>query len=463
MNRQHFILLGGVTVAVLAAGIGGFVLGHGGGDDHPVSASSGTRKPLYWVAPMDPSYHSDKPGKSPMGMDLIPVYANGEKGAAPSDVQISPAVVNDLGVRTATVKQGTLAHRIEAVGYVGYDEDLVSSINTRADGWIEKLYVKAEGDTIRKGQPLYELFSPKLATAESEYLTALASGMSSLVSASRARLEALGFGPDQIQALAKNRKAANRVARYADTGGVVTKLGVQEGAYVMPATEVMKIADLSKVWVLVEVDQSAAAILSVRQNAIATFDAFPGQRWNGVIDYIYPDINPVTRTVKVRVRFDNLNRRLQPNMYAHIAIDAAPKSDAVFIPSSALIETGNSERVAIALGNGRFDICPVVAGFTSGDNVEILKGLAAGQKVVVSSQFLIDSEANVDAAALRLGSEKPGCKSPQSTGPAAIDPSKASKPGPGNMKMPNMPGMPGMPGMKDMPNMAPSGATRGPK
>jgi len=457
MNRQHFLLLSGVAAAVLLAGIGGFVLGHRGGGDQTVSAAGSERKPLYWVAPMDPSYHSDKPGKSPMGMDLIPVYANGDKGTAPSDVQISPAVVNDLGVRTATVEQGTLAHRIEAVGYVGYDEDLVSSINTRADGWIEKLYVKADGDAIRKGQPLYELFSPKLATAETEYLTALTSGMSSLVSASRARLEALGFGSGQIEALAKSKKATNRVARYADTGGVVTKLGVQEGAYVMPMTEVMKIADLSKVWVLVEVDQGAAAALNVGQKVKATFDAFPGQNWNGVIDYVYPDINPVTRTVKVRVRFDNPDRRLQPNMYAHIAIDAAPKSDAVFIPSSALIETGNSERVAVALGDGRFDICPVVAGFQSGNNVEILKGLVAGQKVVVSSQFLIDSEANVDAAALRLGSEKPGCTSPQPMGSKMIDPSKSSKPGAGNMNMPSMPNM------KDMPNMAPTNATRGPK
>ncbi|WP_428390951.1 efflux RND transporter periplasmic adaptor subunit [Lichenicoccus sp.] len=453
MTRQRVVFLGSVAAIGLLAGIGGFFVGHAGVEKPTVVASSGARKPLYWVGPMDPSFRSDKPGKSPMGMDLIPVYADADKSAAASNVHVSPDVIDDLGVRTATVKQGLLAHRIEAVGYVGYDEDLVSSINTRADGWIEKLFVKAEGDTIKQGQPLYEMFSPKLATAESEYLTAMSSGMPSLLSGSRARLRALGFGPSQIEALAKGRKAGDRVARYADTSGVLIKLGVREGAYVMPATEVMKIADLSKVWVLVEVDQSRVATLDVGQKATATIDAFPGQSWNGVIDYIYPDINATTRTVKVRVRFDNPDRRLRPNMYAHVVIDAAPKADAVFIPSSALIETGDSERVAVALGGGRFDICPVVAGFQAGSNTEILKGLEAGQKVVVAAQFLIDSEANVDAAALQFGSEKAACKTRPSTELAATARPGTTRSGPANGKMP---GMPGMPGMKDMPAMPPA-------
>ncbi|MHB8884372.1 MAG: efflux RND transporter periplasmic adaptor subunit [Methylovirgula sp.] len=399
-----------VLAVISVAGLSGYWLGHRGNSSGLNSISNGEGKPLYWVAPMDPTYRRNKPGKSPMGMDLVPVYADRDRGSSPSDVQISPAVVDNLGVRTASVKQGTLAHHIEAVGYVGYDEDLVTSINTRADGWIEKLNVKAVGDTVHPGQRLYELFSPKLATAESEYLTALTSSMPSLITASRERLLALGFVADQIQSLAKTKKLSNLVARYAEHGGVVTKLGIREGAYVQPATEVMKISDLSKVWVLAEVDESDAAELSAGQKVVAQFDAFPGRKWDGSIDYVYPDINPVTRTGKVRLRFANPDKKLQPNMYARVVILAEPKRNVVFIPSSALIQTGRSQRVAVALGSGRFDICPVVAGFESGDNIEILKGLTAGQKVVIESQFLIDSEANLDASAIRMGANKPGCK-----------------------------------------------------
>ncbi|MDE2352294.1 MAG: efflux RND transporter periplasmic adaptor subunit [Alphaproteobacteria bacterium] len=435
------ILFGAVAgAALLAAGAGGYFLGHRGGSAETQTASSAPT-PLYWVSSMDPSYRRDKPGKDSMGMDLVPVYASA--GAAASDVTISPAVVQQLSVQTAAVREGPLARRIEAVGYVGYDEDLVTSINTRADGWIEKLHVKAEGDAVRKGELLYELFSPKLATAEQEYLTALASNMPSLIGASRERLLALGFAPDQIRELARRRKTSDRVARYAEQSGVVASLGVREGAYVMPATQVMKIAELSSVWVLVEVDESDTAALKTGQSVTARFEAFPGEVWTGTIDYIYPDLVSATRTVKLRLRFANTDYRLQPNMYAHVTIDSAPQN-AVYIPASALIRTGQSERVALALGQGRFDICPVVAGFQTGGDVEILKGLRVGQRVVVSSQFLIDSEANVDEASLRISGGKPACRA-SSQAPAPMNM-------PMNMKMP-----PGAPPMK-----MPAGGTPSP-
>jgi len=433
------ILFGAVAgAALLAAGVGGYFLGDHGGSAETQTVGS-AHKPLYWVSSMNPSYRSSKPGKDPMGMDLVPVYAENDSGAAASDVKISPAVVQQLGVQTAAVKQGPLAWHIEAVGYVGYDEDLVTSINTRADGWIEKLNVKAEGDAVRKGALLYELFSPKLATAEQEYLTALSSDMPSLIGASRERLRALGFTPAQIRDLGRRRKTSDRVARYAEQSGVVTSLGVREGAYVMPATQVMKIADLSTVWVLAEVDESDAAALKIGQSVTARFDAFPGETRKGVIDYIYPDIVSATRTVKLRLRFVNADGRLRPNMYAHVAIDSAPQT-AVYIPASALIRTGQSERVALALGQGRFDICPVVAGFETGGNVEILKGLGAGQRVVVSSLFLIDSEASIDEAALHISGGKPACHAPSH---ASTPMDMKMPPGAPPMEMP-----PGAPPMK---------------
>jgi len=413
MNKFRLISIA-VIVALLAAAAGYFAgkRGNSLGDADRMSTPSAItehRKVLYWKGPMDPNFRSDKPGKSPMGMDLVPVYADDGGSGAASDVKIDPAVVNNLGVRTVEVQRGSLSNRLEAVGYVGYDEDTITSINTRADGWVEKLAVKSTGDAVRPGQVLYELFSPKLATAEREYLTDLASGSQSLIAASRERMHALGFTAVQIEQLTRAGKVSDRVARRAETAGVVMSLGVSEGAYVMPATQVMKLADLSTVWILVEVDQSDAALLRTGQQAVAVLDAFPGRRWQGAIDYIYPDINPMTRTVKVRLRFANPDRRLQPNMYAYVTLQAVPRHDVVYVPNLALIRTGGSERVVVALGDGRFDVCPVETGTTSGDEVEILKGLQAGQRVVVSAQFLIDSEANVDAAALRLGSGKPGC------------------------------------------------------
>lgn len=428
MMKSRWILL---VIIVLLALIAGYIVGRRGNaiGDHNTATGAATitsrRKVLYWKAPMDPNFHSDKPGKSPMGMDLVPVYADNNGSGEASDVRIDPIMVNNLGVQTAEVVRGPLAHQLPLVGYVSFDEDTFTSINTRADGWIEKLAVKSVGDTVHAGQMLYELFSPKLATAEREYLTALASNSPSLIAVSRERMRALGFTEAQIRQLERTRQISDRVARYADAPGVVVMLGVNEGAYVMPATQIMQLADPQTVWMLVEVDESQAALLHVGQKADATFDAFPGQRWQGVVDYVYPALNAMTRTVKARLRFDNPSLRLQPNMYGHVTIEAAtqhdeaaaPSSASVYIPNLALIRTGTSQRVIVALGNGRFDVCPVEAGLTSGDQAQILRGLRAGQRVVTSAQFLIDSEANVDAAALNYGSAKPGC----SEAPSAVN------------------------------------------
>lgn len=423
MNKSRVIPL--ALIAVLLALGAGYFLGRRGSVPNAHDTSSATvsaetkPKVLYWKAPMDPNFRGDKPGKSPMGMELVPVYANDSNASGDSDVRISPDVVNNLGVRTALVAQGSVSQQLLAVGYVGYDEDTITSINTRADGWIEKLAVKSAGDTVRAGQLLFELFSPKLATAEREYLTALASGSQSLIAASGERMRSLGFTVGQIRQLKRTRKVSDRVARYAESSGIVMSLGVSEGAYVMPATQIMKLADLHSVWVMAEVEGSDAGLLHVGQKAVAEFDAFPGLKWHGAIDYVYPDLSAMTRTVKVRVRFANSDLQLQPNMYARVTIQSQPQLNRITIPTQALIRTGQGQRVIVALGDGRFDVCPVQAGFSSGDRVDILKGLQPGQRVVTSAQFMIDSEANVNAAALRLGEGRSGCRLPASaTAPA---------------------------------------------
>lgn len=413
MSRTKLIVL--TALAVLLAGAGGYFVGHhanrkAAGAPSLESVSPAKSKPLYWVSPMNPNYRSDRAGKSPMGMDLVPVYAHAQ-GAAPADVEISSAVVNELGVRTAEVELGTLAHSIRAVGYVGYDESSLNVITTRADGWIEKLAVSSVGDQVRRGQLLYELFSPKLATSEREYLVALKSGDRGLIAASAERLRSLGFTPAQVQGLSHTHVVHDRVARRAEQAGVVVNLGVREGQYVMPATPVMKLADLRTVWILAEVDESRAALLASGEKAVARVDAFPGRLWQGAVDYVYPNLDPTTRSVRVRLRFANPGVKLLPNMFAHVHIEAAPQRRVLYIPQLALIQTGHSERVVVALGHGRFDVCPIETGFESGDRVQVLKGLRAGERVVVSAQFMLDSEANVNAAALRLDSNKPGCAS----------------------------------------------------
>lgn len=359
------------------------------------------RKILYWVAPMDATYRRDEAGKSPMGMDLVPVYDEGGDG---STVEISPAVENNMGVRTATVKKDKLWRRIDTVGYVDFDENKISHIHLRTKGWIEKLFVKSEGERVTKGQLLFEVYSPELVNAQEEYLQALRSGQRGLSSASRERLEALGISEVQIKRLNKTRKASQYVKVFSKQDGIVAKLGVREGMFVMPEKEVMSLADLSSVWLLAEVFESQANWVKVGQSAEVTLSYIPGREWEGEVEYIYPSLDPKTRTLKVRLHFENKDESLKPNMFAKVNIYGGAKREVIIIPREALIRSGNNQRVIIAVGDGRFQAREVTAGIESGDYIEIIKGIAAGDKVVTSGQFLIDSEASLKASIARMSS-----------------------------------------------------------
>ncbi len=408
MNRRELSIATAFTAAlVLIAGGVGVIIGR----HSPTSSVTRPleRKPLYWVSPMAPNYRRNKPGKDPMGMKLVPVYAEAEGRKASIDVRISPRVVDNIGVRVAPVRVGTMTRRIRTVGYVGYDDNRLSTISTRVGGWVQTLNVESVGDSVTRGELLYELYSPRLVAAQNEYLADINSGILDLIAAARQRLRALGVSRRQIGELERRHRVSRDVARYAPSNGVVVDLGVRKGSYVTPKTQIMQLADLSTVWVIGEVDERDAARVHVGQKVIAHFTAFPGHIRRGWVDYVYPLMSAATRTLKVRVRLNNADGKLKPNMYARIAILAAPRPNTVLIPNSALIHTGESERVAVALGGGRFDICPVRAGYSSDGRTQILKGLVPGEKVVVSAQFLIDSEANVRAAALGLGASRKRC------------------------------------------------------
>lgn len=398
-----------ITVSVtIAAGIlVGIAIGRWSSSDTGlnVSSSGATQRDIsYWVAPMDPNYRRDEPGKSPMGMDLVPVYAD-EVDGEPGVIAIDATIINNLGVRTARAQLGELSHLIETVGYVGYDEDTVQHVHTRVDGWIEKLATKATGDPVEKGQLLFELYSPTLVSAQGEYLAARRSNNQLLLSASRERLTALGIPDSEIRRLDREDKISQRVRVYAQSDGVITHLGVREGIYVTAATEIMSVADLDKIWVLAEVFERQAAWVREGQQAMVEFDYLPGKIWHGTVDYVYPELGPKTRTLKVRLRFDNEARTLRPNMFARVTIRGDSIGEVVHVPREALIRGGSVDRLVVSLGEGRFRAQPVEVGIESGDRVEIRAGVSAGDLIVTSGQFLIDSESNIAGALSRMSME----------------------------------------------------------
>lgn len=393
-----------VVVALLVAIVLGVLIGRSTNlmsGTSPEAAAGSDREVLYWVAPMDANYRRDEPGKSPMGMDLVAVYAN-EADGQPGVVAIDATIVNNLGVRTAKAQRGELSRRIETVGYVAYDEDTVQHVHTRVDGWIEKLATKATGDAVEKGQLLFELYSPTLVNAQEEYLIALRSTNKLLLKASKQRLAALGVTGSEIAQLDKERTVRQRVRVYAKADGVIAHLGVREGIYVTPATEIMSVAELDKVWVLAEVFERQAAWVKPGQSAMVELDYLPGKMWHGSVDYVYPELDPKTRTLKVRLRFDNAAEMLRPNMFARVMIQGDGFGEVVHVPREALIRGGSVNRVVVALGEGRFRAQPVEIGIESGDRIAIRKGISVGDLVVVSGQFLIDSESNIEAALKRM-------------------------------------------------------------
>jgi Cu(I)/Ag(I) efflux system membrane fusion protein len=399
MKKLTFVI-GAILIAIAIGVLTGRSMNPKAGVSREAAAGS-DREVVYWVAPMDANYRRDEPGKSPMGMDLVPVYAD-EVDGQPGVVAIDATIVNNLGVRTARAQRGELSQRIETVGYVAYDEDTVQHVHTRVDGWIEKLATKASGDAVKKGQLLFELYSPTLVNAQEEYLIALRSANKPLLKASKERLSALGVSGSEIARLDEERTVRQRVSAYAESDGVIVHLGVREGIFVTPATEIMSVAKLDKVWVLAEVFERQSAWVKPGQTAMVELEYLPGETWHGSVDYVYPELDPKTRTLKVRLRFDNAAETLRPNMFARVTIQGDSVGEVVHVPREALIRGGSVDRVVVALGEGRFRAQPVQIGIESGDSVAIRKGIEAGELVVVSGQFLIDSESNIESALRRM-------------------------------------------------------------
>ncbi len=374
------------------------------GGELPTSNGGEEREILYWVAPMDPDYRRDGPGKSPMGMDLVPVYAEDDAGTDSQRgvVKVAPEVVNNLGVRIARVESRPLRTEIRTVGYVQYDEDRLIHIHPRVEGWIERLFVKAAGDPVVRDQPLYALYSPQLVNAQEELLLALNRDNERLERAAEERLLALQLPPGVIDDLKRDRQVRQTITFRSPQDGVVDNLNIREGFFVKPATTLMSIGSLSQVWVEAEIFERQAALVRVGQPVTMTLDYLPGREWQGTVDYVYPSLDERTRTLRVRLRFANDDGELRPNMFAQVVIRTGVDGSTLVVPREAVIRTGDQDRVVLALGGGRFRSVPVKLGRLDADRAEILAGLRPGDTVVSSAQFLLDSESSKSADLLRM-------------------------------------------------------------
>ena len=413
--------LGGATASYVLFGPGAV----GRGADEVAGRDPASRQPLYWVAPMDPTYRRDGPGKSPMGMDLVPVYDDATSEGGPGTIRISPEVVNNLGVRTAPAGFAALPTRIRTVGYVQYDEDRRIHIHPRVEGWVEKLYVKASGDPVEAGQPLYELYSPQLVNAQEEYLLALKRDNPRLVEAAGDRLLALQLSPDFIAQLRRDRTVRQTITFYSPQHGVVDNLNIREGFFVMPGTTLMSIGVLENVWVEAEVFERQSPLVKIGLPVTMSLDYLPGRQWQGRVDYVYPSLDDKNRTLRVRLRFANQDRTLKPNMFAQVEILADPVEGALVVPREAVIRTGDQNRVVLALGEGRFQSTVVELGRVGERHVEIRSGLEEGDSVVVSAQFLLDSESSKRADLMRMDAGE--TTTPAANGSSTAGPDRAAE------------------------------------
>jgi membrane fusion protein, copper/silver efflux system len=416
MNKKLLLALS--AAGVLAAGLGAgywFALHRTMAQMNTQAAAPAPegKKPLYWHDPMYPQQKFDKPGKSPfMDMMLVPVY--GDRGADDASVKISSRVVQNLGIRTAEVTQGPIDKKVEAVGAVAFDERAVAVVQARVGGYVERLFVRAPLDAVSKGQPLAEILAPDWVAAQEEYLALKRSPQANeaLRQAARQRLILLGMAEATIAAIEADGKTRPRITLTAPQGGVVAELGAREGMTVMPGMMLFRINGLGSVWVNAEVPEAQAALIKPGSGVTASVPAYPGETFKAKVAALLPEVNPATRTLKARIEVANPHAKLKPGMYATIDFAAGAQRDVLMVPSEAVIRTGQRTVVVVADaaqdGRQQFKPFDVEAGAEANGMTEIRKGLSRGMKVVVSGQFLIDSEASLKATGTRLADAPAG-------------------------------------------------------
>lgn len=401
MQGRYAALAALVLVVGLFSGIliEKFVFSAGsGGDEGP--------QILYWVAPMDPNFRKDGPGKSPMGMDLVPVYEGQEATGDPEEIKLDAREINAIGVRTATARIEKISNWVETVGFVTFDEHATSHVHTRVEGWIERLDVRAVGDRVNKGDLLFVLYAPEITIASSELLRGYQRNDQREILSAKRKLKNFGVTDRQIEEMARANEPALHLQVYAPQDGVVIDMEAADGMYLKPDVRALSLSDLSTVWLFIDVFERDLARLSNDMKAYARFDHLSGRTFEGTIDYIYPELDAKTRTLPVRLRFDNSEGLLRPNMFGTVSLVPNETREAVTVPSEAVIRTGRAERVILKTGEGTFRPRLVTTGlrdnFGTKNRTEIVQGLRPGEEVVASAHFLIDSESALSAGLMRM-------------------------------------------------------------
>lgn len=392
--KKLVILL--ALVATLAAGAG-YLAGHH--EQAPVVAEEQpTRKVLYWYDPMVPEQRFDKPGKSPfMDMDLMPRYA--DDAPEETGIAVSARQQQNLGMTTAQAQMRSLAPAFSAYATVTTDERSIQIVPAPASGVVESLYVRAPQQWVKAGEPLARLWIPEWTAAQQEYLAVRQLGDAALTQAARARL-ALQFMPDAIvRELERSGKPQTRLTLRAGRGGYVVKLDVREGARVEATQPLFELASLDPVWLVVDYAPGEMQTLNVGSEVIATAESFPGEAFHGRVSELLPQLETTTRTLKARIVLDNPQQRLKPGMFLTVTLpESAARPPVLAVPEEAVIDTGTQTRVLLATGEGHFRAVNVTTGIASGGWTPILSGVKAGDSVVTSGQFLIDSEASLRSA-----------------------------------------------------------------
>ncbi|MCB2184026.1 MAG: efflux RND transporter periplasmic adaptor subunit [Desulfobulbaceae bacterium] len=375
---------------------------------------SGERKIKYWVAPMDPSYIRETPGKSPMGMDLVPVYE--DEAATGSVITIDPVTQQNMGVRTATVTRRDIHRTVSTVGIVGYEEPHQYSVNSKIDGWIERLYVNETGEFVKKNQPLLEIYSPELVAAQEEFLLALrnrdalkgsvladiSAGAERLLESSRKRLRYWDISKNQIEQLEKTGKSSKTLMLYAPYDGVITLKKAYQGMFVKTGMELFQLSDISSVWVYADIYENELPWVKVGGKA-QIHVPYRSEPIHGVVSTVYPYVDPKTRTVKARIDLENQDFDLKPDMYVKVELNTESVKDILTVPVEAVLNSGDKQTAFVALGNGKFEPRLVKPGLQSEDGyIEIRQGLLENERVVTSSQFLFDSESTLREAIKKM-------------------------------------------------------------
>ena len=391
-----------VLGATLVAGVGGYWLGQRGDDDASAGAAQGEgRKVLYWYDPMVPQEKYDNPDSlSSMGMKTIPKYADGAGSAASPGVSVNPAAMQNLGIRVVAAEFGTLSSGFTATGTVEFNQRDVATVQARSGGFVNRVYGRAPGDVIRAGAPIADVQSPEWGGAQTEFVAVRKLGRPALTAAARQRLRLLGMSDGTIAQVERSGRTNGTVTIVAPIGGVIQTLDARQGVTLAQGQTLAQINGIGTVWLNAAVPEAQAGLVRVGQRASATLAAFSGETFGGRVIAILPTAQAESRTLTVRIELANRGGRLRPGMFATIAFGGGGRA-ALLVPSEAVIRTGTRTIVMLAKKDGRYQPAEVRTGREGGGQTEILAGLATGEKVVASGQFLLDSEASLTGIAVR--------------------------------------------------------------